>query len=292
MRKPLWVWVDTAATCNLRCALCYTISMQSTSVMDLDLFARLVEKFRSSSTRIVKFHLNWRGEPASNPRLADMLALLDGLPWNVEWHTNGTLLHPKRAAAVVAANQGHSIYVSLDGGTAAAFERNRGAGTWHKALRGLEALLAARGDASGPRICIYQLDLGVPPEQYDPRFRALTKRVDRYLVMSPVDADGGSLHPSGEPHTVPSGPCFWLGNALAVDVTGQAWTCLLHRGTRLGSLMDESVDDLLDRASAMRQRVQRETRAAIPGCAGCHKKEGTAHQVGDASVDGYLAGSR
>jgi len=220
----------------------------------------------------VKFHLNWRGEPTSNPRLADLLARVEDVPWEIEWHTNGTLLHPRRAAQVVAANSRQTIFVSLDGGTAASFEHNRGPGSWDKALRGLEALLAARGSAPTPTIGIYQLDLGVPPAEYDPRFRRLTEQVDRYLVVDPVDEDG--FAPASSARAVPAGPCFWLGNALAVDVHGHAWTCLLRNGTRLGSMLDDSVDDILDRAGELRERVHRQTRSAVLGCSGCRKKEG------------------
>lgn len=274
--RPVWLWIDAAATCNLRCRFCYTMSMQSAAVMSVDVFAAIVRGLRESSAQVVKLHLNWRGEPSSNPRLAEMLALVDDVPWEIEWHTNATLLHSERAAELVAANSRQSIYLSLDGGTAESFEANRGAGTWPKALRGAEALLAARGRRRTPRIGIYQLDLGVPPEQYDPRFRALTEQVDRYLVVDPVAEDGGSLTPVSAGPAIPAGPCFWLGNALAVDIHGQAWTCLLRTGTRLGSLVEESVDDVLDRAAELRNRVEQNSRAAVAGCSACRKKAGTA----------------
>ena len=278
-QRPLWVWMDTAATCNLACKLCYTASMQSKAVMGLDVFEAVLQRFQEASARVTKFHLNWRGEPSSNPRLPDMLARLAGCGWDVEWHTNATLLHSQRAARIVAVNPWHSIYLSLDGGNAASFDGNRGPGTWEKALRGAEALVAARGDRPGPRIGIYQLDLGVPRDQYDPRFLTLIERVDSYVVVPPVDLDGGSVGAVMPRSAVPPGPCFWMGNALAVDTEGQAWTCLLRNGTRLGSLLDEGVDDLLDRAGALRRLVERSTRAAVPGCAHCRKKEGVGFPI-------------
>ncbi|MCI0689288.1 MAG: radical SAM protein [Sporichthyaceae bacterium] len=285
-RRPLWIWTDTAATCNLACKVCYTIPMQSASLMSLDIFDKLVARLRQTSpaTQIVEMKLNWRGEPTSNPRLAEMLGRLNGCGWRVLWHTNATLLHPKRAAAIVEANPDQHIYLSLDGGTAASFEDNRGAGMWEKALRGTEALLAARGNRPGPTIGIYQLDLGVPPESYDPRFLELIGRVDNYVVEKPVDLDGAEFDEVRPNAPIPRGPCFWLGNVLAIDTHGQAWTCLLRNGTKLGSILTESVDDLLDRAAELRSRVEQRSRSTVPGCASCRKKEGRAYDYQPALV--------
>lgn|SRR5512146_703598 len=278
-RRSLWIWVDAAATCNLACKLCYTTTMQSKDMMQLVVFEALVRRIQEASVHVVKFHLNWRGEPTSNPRLPNMLARLADTRWDVEWHTNATLIYPTLAARIVAVNPRQTIYLSLDGGNAAAFDSNRGLGAWEKALRGAETMLAARGDQPGPKIGIYQLDLGVPRDQYDPRFLALIDRVDSYVVVPPIDPGGGGIESTELRSGIPHGPCFWLGNTLAVDIDGQAWTCLLRNGTRLGSLLDECVDDLLDRAASLRQLVERSTRAAVPGCSNCWKKEGAAFPI-------------
>lgn len=277
-RRPLWMWVDSAATCNLACKVCYTIPMQSTSLMSLPVFDKLVDRVQSSSAQVVEMKLNWRGEPMSNPRLPEMLARLRGCGWRVLWHTNATLLHPKRAAAIVAANPDQHIYLSLDGGNAASFEDNRGAGMWEKALRGAEALLAARGASARPTIGIYQLDLGLPKESYDPRFLELIRMVDNYVVEEPIDLDGGPIDEVAPRAPIPRGPCFWLGNTLAIDTHGQAWTCLLRNGTKLGSVLTESVDALVDKANELRSKVEQRTRSAVPGCASCRKKEGRAFE--------------
>ncbi|HEX2294921.1 MAG TPA: hypothetical protein VHN37_06390, partial [Actinomycetota bacterium] len=72
----VWVWVDSAASCNLSCALCYTIPMQSKAYMSLDTFRRVVANVAAARVRVQMFHLNWRGEPALNPKLPEMLSLL------------------------------------------------------------------------------------------------------------------------------------------------------------------------------------------------------------------------
>jgi MoaA/NifB/PqqE/SkfB family radical SAM enzyme len=275
--RPLWLWIDTAATCNLDCKLCYTTSMRSKALMSLSLFSTIVERIRRSSARVVKFHLNWRGEPSANPRLPEMLSILGPLGWDVEWHTNGTLITREKADRIVALNTPHTIFFSLDGGDRQSFERNRGVGTWTKSLAGAEAMLAARGDGEWPKLGIYQLDLGVPRARYDPRFTRLISRADRYILMPPVDLDGESLVHSGPHGRVPGGPCFWLGYALAIDHSGRVYTCLLRNGTELGSILEEEVDTLLGRAAGLRDLVEVDGRRSIDGCSRCRKQEGAPH---------------
>ncbi|HEX8696320.1 MAG TPA: radical SAM protein [Longimicrobium sp.] len=269
----VWVWVDAAAVCNLSCAHCYTASMQAAAVMALDTFRRVVGRLAGSGLRVQRFHLNWRGEPLANRALPEMLRhLAEAAPeWPVEWHTNGTLVTPERAERLLAAHPAQRVYVSLDGGNRASFERNRGEGAWRRALAGAEALLAARPRGAGPEVGIYQLDLGVPPEEYDPRFLELARAADVHTVVKPVHTDGGPLVGL---RRLPRGPCFWLGHTLAVDTSGGAHTCLLSGGSALGSLLEEPVETLLGRARALRQAVVDGGRSRVPGCAGCFKEEG------------------
>src|SRR6266480_3256039 len=281
--RQFWAWLDVAARCNLACKLCYTTGMRSRQLMSFRVFTTVLDRFLTSPVELRRLHLNWRGEPVLNPELANMLASLwQRAPgWSVEWHTNGTRVSPRVAHDVVNAHPRQRIYVSLDGGNKESFERNRGRGQWSAAIDGLEELLRARGEREGPQIGIYQLDLGVPRCEYDPRFVALTRHVDLYVVIPPVALDGGSVQQSGCPSLgeIPAGPCFWLGHTLAVDCDGAAFTCLLETGTKLGSLVEEELEVLLDRASHLRRVAECRGRTAIPRCATCRKREGSPQAV-------------
>ena len=272
-----WVWLDVSATCNLTCELCYTTAMRAKQKMTMATFQSVVDRLLSSSTNFVRFHLNWRGEPTSNPCLPEMIRYLSlcDPALAIEWHTNGTLISLRQAEKLIGASDGQLIYVSLDGGTADSFEATRGRGTWGRALCGLETLLRARGERSKPSIGVYQLDLGVAREDYDPRFLALLDRVDVHTVVPPIEADGGSV---GSTTAVPRAPCFWLGNALAIDCHGNAFTCLLATATLLGSLLDTDVDELFDRAQSLRNIVTVGGRRVLTGCRHCRKAAGSADQ--------------
>jgi hypothetical protein len=273
-----WVWMDVSATCNLACDLCYTVELQSKAKMTMPTFVEIVDRLGQGGVRLASLHLNWRGEPTSNRLLPDMLAHLAQiqLGCGVEWHTNGTLISPARAKRYVEALPDQMINVSLDGGNAESFESTRGVGNWDRALAGLEALLAARGNRPVPRLGIYQLDLGVPREDYDPRFSALIEQVDAYHCVAPVDPDGGIV---GSNAPVPRGPCFWLGNTLAIDCRGTAYTCLLATATPLGSLLETDAATIMSRAASMREIVAFGGRRTIAGCRRCRKCEGSAHRM-------------
>jgi len=239
-------------------------------------FTEIIDRLRGAGLGLASVHLNWRGEPTSNRLLPQMVAYLDAYGLPIEWHTNGTLISPARAAALVSASEHQAIYVSLDGGTAESFEATRGVGNWPRALAGLEALLEARDGRPGPRLGISQLDLGVAEADYDARFRALIDQVDDYQCVAPVEVDGGLARGgTGVPH----GPCFWLGNTLAFDWEGNAYTCLLATATPLGSILETDARELFQRAGALRDVVAFAGRRAVSGCRRCRKCEGSAYDT-------------
>jgi hypothetical protein len=281
-RRPLWVWLDAAATCNLACAHCYTLAMQSAAFMALDTYRRIVDELAASPARIMKFHVNWRGEPTANPRLATMLTIAGEHGWPLEFHTNGTLVGRRKAARLVSTGTPFTMQFSLDGGNAASFESNRGRGTWAKALGGLRTMLEMRHDSNSPRLGIHQLDLGIPLDDYDPEFTELVGLVEEYKVVPPVRSDG-SVNRSEHGLPVPDLPCFWLGNALAIDHLGGAHTCILETNTPLGQLGDplsggptSGVAEVLTRAAALRSLVIAQTRTAVTGCSNCRMVPGDA----------------
>src|SRR5687767_5809997 len=96
--RPTWVWIDVSATCNLACELCYTTELRSANKMSMSTFTQIVDRLRGDGLRLTNVHLNWRGEPTSNRLLPDMIAYLEACGLPIEWHTNGTLISPSRAA--------------------------------------------------------------------------------------------------------------------------------------------------------------------------------------------------
>ncbi len=72
--RPVWIWLDVAALCNLNCKLCYTTAMRSRNLMTFPVFEAIIDRIANSSADVVKIHLNWRGEPVLNPHLPQRLS--------------------------------------------------------------------------------------------------------------------------------------------------------------------------------------------------------------------------
>ncbi len=271
----MWIWIDPASVCNLSCRLCYTRDMQSKGQLSESLFRSIIDSIQNSKRRIAKLHLNWIGEPLANPAFTTLLNILNrSMPGQaVEWHTNATLITPCNAQRIVDSNPNQHIFLSLDGGDAESFDANRGDGAWNRALRGALSLFKARSGRQSPRIGIYQLDLGVKAQDYDRRFARLLGMADEHRTIQPIRTDG-SVAGDGARHPIEHGPCFWLGHTLAIDARGRAFTCLLERRMLLGSIPNQTVDSLLDRAREMRLAVDKYGRSCMAGCASCRKLPG------------------
>lgn len=297
--SPIWLWLDPTSRCNLACRLCYT--KQSHGKEDMapeDLRKMLVDLRDSRSVDVQSIHLNWRGEPLMNPRFAELLATVAEVMPEValQWHTNGIMLTEKRVREVLAVQFPHKIFVSLDGGNAYSHDLNRGPGSFHKALRGLEILLdAAERSRPDLTIGVYQIDLDEPLEDYDPRFLKLLERVHQHEKVKPLLPGGAeqavdrveSLQDDGTldrmlseavlPHLpVPQLPCFWAGHVFCVGPSGEVAVCVISHGKAgvIGNLLTDGVDRVLAGALAFRCRLADHGRASVGHCKDCRKPAG------------------
>lgn len=277
MKKPLWIWIDPSSSCNLSCAHCYTKSSHENHYLSIDSLRTIITKLESESVDIRKLHLNWRGEPSMNPQLPELLRIAND--WtgtnDKEIHLNGTLLSASLAQSIIDAGSNFKIYVSIDGGTQDSHESNRGSGTFFRTMDGLKALLCARGKMKTPRIAIYELDLNVPRSGYDLEYRSLIESVDEYRIAKPIHPRSGFEKEFGSAD-LPQGPCFWIGNSLAISSRGVCHICLLSDKFSgvVGNILQENINIIVDRAEKLRADLELFGRSASLHCGGCRKKEG------------------
>ncbi len=142
---PLELYVEVAARCNLRCRMCpitvdprYQPQSGGPGLFPEELFERL-EPLLPTLRRV---YLQGLGEPTLHPRLVDFTARLATAGVEVWVTTNGTLVD--EALAESLARGLARVTVSLDGATAATYERVRVRGRFADLRRGLLALGAAR----------------------------------------------------------------------------------------------------------------------------------------------------
>ena len=296
--SPVWLWLDPTTRCNLACRLCYTKASHGRDDMrPEDLRRMLGELEASSSVAVQSIHLNWRGEPLMNPRFDELLqTVADVMPqMKLQWHTNGTLLTDKRVRQIMDVNFAHKIFVSLDGGNRYTHDLNRGEGNFEKSLLGLERLLEGAKTRPDLSVGVYQIDLGEPIEDYDPRFLELLERVDQYEKVKPLLPGGAEqavddvrdleseetldrmLSEEVLPFLpVPQLPCFWAGHVFCVAPNGDVSICVISHGAAgiIGNLLTDGVDRVLAGALAFRCRLADHGRALVGHCSTCRKPAG------------------
>lgn len=141
--------------CNLRCVQCgATIERNQglTPLMDQRLPLRSLERFEKLRPQIPFWNwlsLTGSGETLINPDLPRILEILTDTDHDcaVAFNTNGTLWTRERAQMIVDAKV-DEIRFSMDGATAATFERIRVNAKFEKVLDGIRTLRSVR-DAAG-----------------------------------------------------------------------------------------------------------------------------------------------
>ena len=232
-----------------------------------------------------------------NPQFPQFLSYLMKLepPFRVEFHTNATLITEELAHELTGVRGSLSIAVSLDGGTEASHDANRGVGSFRRSLTGLRRLLKARGTRAFPKINIHQLDLRENPAFFDAGFMDLTKQVDEWQIKKPILPSGdrttfkeSGVTPGGSPLikdweiakppvTRPLGACFWAGNALCIAPSGDVAVCLLSstKDGVLGNILADGVDTIMKRSRSFRESLENASRSNLAHCRECLMEEGS-----------------
>jgi uncharacterized Fe-S cluster-containing radical SAM superfamily protein len=143
---PLEAYIEVSARCNLRCRMCpitvdprYDPHSGGPPLLTRELFDRLEPLIPT----LQRAYLIGLGEPFLNRDLMAYAARLAGAGVEVWITTNATLVREEHAEALVRAGVAR-VTVSIDGATAATYERIRVRARFDHLLRGLRALGAAR----------------------------------------------------------------------------------------------------------------------------------------------------
>jgi radical SAM protein with 4Fe4S-binding SPASM domain len=139
---PRYMQIEPVGQCNLRCRMCPIQFRQDglppgpPAFIDFDLYRRLIDE----SPQLEELHLQGMGEPLMHPRFFEMVQYAVQRGIRVSTNSNLTLMTERRARACVASGL-HTLYVSLDGATAATYEYIRVRARFNRVLRNLRRLL-------------------------------------------------------------------------------------------------------------------------------------------------------
>ncbi|MCL5962078.1 MAG: radical SAM protein [Chloroflexi bacterium] len=283
---PLYVNVEPAATCNLRCGWCSSRHRGDQKArMDMGLFKNIVVDAKSAG--VINISLWLSGEPLMHPQLAEMVAFIEenGLVSGV--HTNATMLTERHARDLLDAGLSQ-LSISFDGIDRESYEQMREGANFEKTIaniRGFLNLKARRGNHK-PHTIIQTIvpfqsemqdDNGwiqypEAPSQVRQLFADLP--VEEFRVVLPHnwagEVQGDGLRPPGRAYH----PCqhLWMGLSVAWD--GRVHGCCTDLNGVLirGDLKQgDSIQEIWnDRASRRMRWLHRKGRyREIPLCRDC-----------------------
>ncbi|KAA0688642.1 radical SAM/SPASM domain-containing protein [Azospirillum brasilense] len=131
LTTPFSLLIDPSNGCNFRCVFCATGNPEllkeigrPRGAMKFDLFRKIADDIAAFDAPIKSVHLYKDGEPLVNTRIEHMVHLLKsrGLARHVEMTSNGSLLTPERADALLAAGL-DAMRVSVYGASDAMYKR-------------------------------------------------------------------------------------------------------------------------------------------------------------------------
>lgn len=121
----LKLYVEPTTVCNLACRTCLRNSWdEPIEHMAFDLYQQVLEQAQAMPD-LRTLSLGGTGEPLAHPRLPEMVAQAKAQGLSVEVVTNGTLLKPELARALIEAGL-DLLWVSIDGTTPASYDDVRG----------------------------------------------------------------------------------------------------------------------------------------------------------------------
>jgi radical SAM protein with 4Fe4S-binding SPASM domain len=145
---PAFLQIEPVGQCNLRCQMCPILFRKDgpphgpPAFMPFADFTALLDQFPA----VRELQLQGLGEPMMHPRFFEMVRYATERGIQVSTNSNLTLLNARRAAMAVASGLDW-LHVSIDGATAATYERIRVRGHFDRLLANLGHLAAAKRQA-------------------------------------------------------------------------------------------------------------------------------------------------
>src|SRR5438105_3251047 len=134
---PLEAFFEVSARCNIRCEMCainYDARYKARSGRPPFFEPNLFSQLRPIFPTLLRGYLFGLGEPTLNPHLVDYVRELSSAGAEVWFNTNGTRIDEELAERLAIAGADR-ITVSIDGATAATYEKIRRGARFEHVMR-------------------------------------------------------------------------------------------------------------------------------------------------------------
>jgi len=232
-RFPLYVLIEPASVCNLRCTMCFQVDKSFTKkpymgVMDFDLFKKVIDQLVDGGTKAITFAS--RGEPTLHPRLAEMLNYCRGKFLEIKLNTNGTKLDDELIRSILD-NGVHELVFSIDSHIAEIYEKIRVKSNFELVLENIRRFNNVRKEygnsqthtrVSGVKIYEHQ-DM----ERFTEFFRPIVDSVAYVEIENRWDTYSNSVQETAD------NPCDYLWERMYVWFDGRCNPCDVDYKSRL-----------------------------------------------------------
>lgn len=289
MHKPLFMSIEPASWCMLRCPEC-PVGQRGKSEHHLLTESLLLSVLDANADYMRTLIFYFQGEPLLHPHLPHLIALAKQRGLYVLLSTNAQTLTEPLATQLIASGCDR-IILSLDGITQHSYEQYRVGGDLNRALQGLRYLRQAKDQLKAHTILEWQcLRLSSNEAEWDliqKQARALGADKVSFKTAQFYDLEHGSpLMPSANRFSrYRKGKdqqyhlkkrlrnrCFRLWSGCVVTATGEVLPCCFDKAGdhSFGSLQSQSLAEIWQSPAANRFRKQVvKERKQVPICKNC-----------------------
>jgi pyruvate-formate lyase-activating enzyme len=223
---PIYVLIEPASACNLKCPFCFQIDKDFTSkpymgFMDMDLFVRIVDECEANGTGAIT--IASRGEPTLHPRLTDMLDYLKGKFFEIKLNTNGTKLTEEICHAIFR-NEVNDFVLSIDTEQKELFEVLRKNASFDEVLENVKLLNRIRSEYYPESLTVIRVS-GVHflPDQDNKRFSEFWGELVDEITINPAESRWDTYNNPRQPDI--STPCTYIWERFYVWFDGTCNPC-------------------------------------------------------------------
>ncbi|WP_109117499.1 radical SAM protein [Azospirillum sp. TSO22-1] len=280
---PPRILMDLRTDCNLKCPMCIVHGdPENPAVKGILRRSMSVEQSRRILDEVMAAKPLIQPSLWSEPTLAhdfqEHVRAMKERGATVAMNTNGLLLTEATARFLVEAGV-DSVSVSVDSMTPETLMKVRGINKLDKIHRGIENLLAARGDAATPRIGVSFTLQDANRHELDAFVAHWTRKVDVVRV--------GELFigPDGFPNVRTAGPrqpCHALYSTMAIHVDGNVSLCCLDGfgDTNVGNVFKDGVRGVWHgpKLTEVRRLHEQGRYDEVPFCTNCDRWASNAYE--------------
>ncbi|MBW2340813.1 MAG: radical SAM protein [Deltaproteobacteria bacterium] len=248
---PAVILIDNCNACNLRCSMCDHKHMKRyrrVQLMDMGLYQKLIDEIARENPQARVWEIFF-GDPFMCRDIASRIryAKEKGLR-NVVLNSNGVLMTPERAYAVIEAGL-DAMYVGIDAATEETYNKIRVGGNFKRAVENViqyRNLLAER-ENDDQKLFVQFVVSDINEHEVDD-FKAFWKEEEINVKIRPKVSWAGLVDATNLQNNeqVIRKPCYWLMQTINVCADGRIALCSVdvHCRVNCGDANEQSIREL------------------------------------------------